>query len=366
MIPPVSFPTDYTSILERIHAIDPVRYANSRNYANGAVTYLSPYISRGVISTRQVYDAVLAKGYKTYQIEKFVQELAWRDYFQQVWKALGSSMFADIKQPQPHVLHYQIATAILNADTGIQAVDESIEMLLTTGYMHNHARMYAASIACNMAGAHWAQPAKWMYYHLLDADLASNTCSWQWVAGSFSSKKYWCNQQNINKYFSTNQQGTWLDVPYEAFPLVEVPDAIKQHSLPLFITPLPKTPKPFLDASLPTLLYNYYNLDPAWYSNAPANRILLLEPSHFAQYPVSQKLIDFVIDLANKNIPGIQVYSGEVNDLELDVTSTFSKEHPAFAHYPSHKDARQWLAPDVTGYYPSFFAYWKKVAKRLV
>jgi deoxyribodipyrimidine photo-lyase len=75
------FVTDYAAIIERVQHINPVQYAKTRNYLNGAVTYLSPYISRGVISTKQIKDAVLAKGFKPYQIEKFLQELAWREYY---------------------------------------------------------------------------------------------------------------------------------------------------------------------------------------------------------------------------------------------------------------------------------------------
>ncbi|MEY3350493.1 MAG: hypothetical protein RIQ50_604, partial [Bacteroidota bacterium] len=63
------FPADYASILERVNQIDPVAYGKSRNYLNGAVTYLSPYVSRGVISTRQILDAVLSKGYEIRGIE---------------------------------------------------------------------------------------------------------------------------------------------------------------------------------------------------------------------------------------------------------------------------------------------------------
>jgi deoxyribodipyrimidine photo-lyase len=57
----MNFPTKYNEILERIQEIDPVKYGNTRNYLNGALTYLSPYISRGVISTKMVLDSVLAK-----------------------------------------------------------------------------------------------------------------------------------------------------------------------------------------------------------------------------------------------------------------------------------------------------------------
>jgi len=70
------FPLTYAEILQRIRGIDPVKYGSTRNYINGAVTYLSPYISRGIISTKLILSEVLKKGYKPAQIEKFIQELA--------------------------------------------------------------------------------------------------------------------------------------------------------------------------------------------------------------------------------------------------------------------------------------------------
>ena len=68
------FPTTYAEILQRIRAIDPVKYSSTRNYINGSVTYLSPYISRGVISTNFILSEILNRGYKPSQIEKFIQE----------------------------------------------------------------------------------------------------------------------------------------------------------------------------------------------------------------------------------------------------------------------------------------------------
>ena len=185
----LDFPTEYNSILDRINKVHPVKYAKTRNFINGDVTYLSPYISRGIISSKQVLDAILAKGYKTYEIEKFIQELAWREYFQRVWQEIGNDIWADIKHPQPDYVHSKMLTAINNSTTGIEAIDDKINELYETGYMHNHIRMYIASITCNVGKAHWLQPATWLYYNLLDGDMASNNCSWQWTAGSFSSKK---------------------------------------------------------------------------------------------------------------------------------------------------------------------------------
>ncbi|MDZ7613373.1 MAG: hypothetical protein U5K51_06400 [Flavobacteriaceae bacterium] len=74
-----------------------------------------PYISRGVISTRQVAQLVLSKGYKPGEIECFLKELAWRDYFQQVWMALGESINNDIKQPQPDSTNKGLSQSIANA-----------------------------------------------------------------------------------------------------------------------------------------------------------------------------------------------------------------------------------------------------------
>ncbi|GAB5539658.1 MAG: hypothetical protein Salg2KO_17610 [Salibacteraceae bacterium] len=75
----MSFPTDIESIYDRIERIDPVAYARTRNYKDGAVSQLSPYISRGVITTKQVFESLLNRGLPWSSIEKFVQELAWRD-----------------------------------------------------------------------------------------------------------------------------------------------------------------------------------------------------------------------------------------------------------------------------------------------
>lgn len=65
----MNFPSSYPQIIEQVNLINPVQYGRTRNFINGDVTYLSPYISRGIISVRQVMETVLQKGYKPYQIE---------------------------------------------------------------------------------------------------------------------------------------------------------------------------------------------------------------------------------------------------------------------------------------------------------
>lgn len=359
------FPTNYQSILERLGQIDPDAYGRSRNFLNGAVTRLSPYISRGVLSTKQVLQSLKRRGYEPLKIDKFVQELAWRDYWQQVWVAKGVKINDDLKSPQMPVAHHELPLAIADASTGIEAIDAAIRDFYHTGYLHNHVRMYLASIACNVGQAHWKVPARWMYYHLLDADWASNALSWQWVAGSNSGKKYYANQENINKYCFSKQMGTFLDVDYGAFAGMHIPPALRPTSLPELITPLPANQHLTVDPTLPTLIYNFYNLDPLWHADAPANRILLLEPSVFSAYPVSGKSISFALALA-ANIPGIQIYTGEFSELtgQYPLLDIRFKEHPLNAPYTGTEEPRDWMY-SVKGYFPSFFAFWNKCRKEL-
>jgi deoxyribodipyrimidine photo-lyase len=364
------FPTDYTSILARIDQVDPLLYGRTRNFLNGAVTYLSPYISRGVISVKQVQQHVLNKGFSSAAIEKFLQELAWREYFQRIWQAKRDLLMHDLKQPQSDVAHHELIASIAHASTGIQAIDRAIQAWYETGYLHNHVRMYVASLMCNIGKAYWHMPAQWMYFHLLDGDVASNTCSWQWVSGAFSSKKYYCNQENINRFTNSFQQGTFLDEPTELLGSLKIPRELSETIPWKGITPLPRKQEIQIDWRKPTLLYNSYNLDPLWRKEEDANRVLVLEPSHFEKFPVSEKVMNFILALS-QNISSIQIYVGEVEELvQLSAFASvmppnfISKEHPAFTHYPGQKDDRDWIYPSVTGYYNSFFAYWKKCSKQ--
>ena len=360
------FPTSYAEILQRVRNIDPVKYGSTRNYINGSVTYLSAYISRGIVSTKFILSEVLNRGYQPAQIEKFIQELAWRDYWQQVWIAKGDAINQDLKHQQNPVSNTSIPKSIVTANTGIEAIDTSIQEFYKTGYLHNHVRMYIAAIACNMAQSHWKVPAQWMYYHLLDADWASNALSWQWVAGSNANKKYVANQDNINKYCFTEQKNTFLDLPYEAFNSLEIPDILIDTPKLLLETNLPKPNPISIDEKLPTCIYNFYNLDPLWKKDISANRILLLEPSHFKEYPVSEKTIDFVTAFSKENIENIQVYVGEFKDMipTYNIESVYYKEHPLNHHYQGIEESRDWMF-DVEGYYPSFFSFWKKCKKQL-
>ncbi len=151
-----------------------------------------------------------------------------------------------------------------------------------------------------------------------------------------------------------------------------VPGTLISTTNLLLQTKIPATEIPALDINKPTLIYNSYNLDVTWRKDEEVNRVLLLEPSHFEKYPVSEKVMQFIIDLS-KNIDGIVLYTGEIADIlrlyknssSSDDGCIISKEHPAFTYYPSINDSRDWMFPEVTGYYKSFFSFRKKCEKFL-
>ena len=119
-----------------------------------------------------------------------------------------------------------------------------------------------------------------------------------------------------------------------------------------------------LDINKPLYLYNSYNLDPNWDASVDANRLLLLEPSHFQRFPVGKAVVDFILELS-KNIEGLQVFVGEaqaIPNLRL-FPQIVSKEHPAFRHYPGIKQERDWLFPGIKVNHTSFFRFWKKAER---
>lgn len=359
------FPTKYSEITARIESIDPIKYGETRNYLEGAVTYLSPYISRGVISTKMVLDKILAKGYQLEEIESFVKELAWRDYFQRL--AQVRNLEQEIKFPQTDVVHHNIPLAVVNAQTGIHAVDRAIEQLYAHGYMHNHLRMYTAALVTNIAKSHWLLPSKWMYYHLLDGDFASNRCSWQWVCGANSNKKYVANQENINRFAGTQQHGTFLDKSYEYMPPTKIPQELLETVEIQLETKLPHTEKIQVDAKLPTFVYNFYNVDPNWHLGDAGNRILLLDPAFFKAHPVHSKVLNFMLELA-KNVENLQLFVGSFKELKetYSLNTIYFKEHPLNIGYSGIEESREWISSEISGYFPSFFAYWKSLKKELM
>ena len=219
MISPPLFAPTRAAALAALALVDPVAYARTRNALDGAVTRLSPYLTHGVLSLPQVYAAVHA--HKPLEpAHKLVFEWGWRAYYRHVWAHLGNGITQSLHQGVLPDDAYQpdMPADVQEARTGIPAIDLAVRELYATGYVHNHARMWLASYLVHLRKVHWSTGADWMLAHLLDGDLASNHLSWQWVAGTGSTKPYLFNADNVAKYAPPDWHsgGTVLDTSYEA------------------------------------------------------------------------------------------------------------------------------------------------------
>ena len=184
--------------------VQPERYAKTRNFLNGPVTRLSPYIRHGVLTLAEVRDAVFTRNRNRQSSEKLINELGWRDYWQRLWMQLGDGIWRDREELKtghhPGAYAAELPADVAEGRTGLAGMDGFIAELHETGWLHNHARMWLAAYLVHWRRVRWQAGAQWFLRHLLDGDPASNNLSWQWVASSFSHKPYFFNRANLERY----------------------------------------------------------------------------------------------------------------------------------------------------------------------
>ena len=189
--------------IQQLQKIEPVRYGRTRNFVSGAVTKLSPWLRHGVLSLAEVRDTALSKVQQASQAEKLIVELGWRDYWQRVRAACPEGVWHDLESPaakrRGHVIDF-LPDEVAHGETGLDCIDAFCKKLIHDGWLHNHERMWLASWLVHNHKVDWRVGAAWFLQHLLDADPASNNFSWQWVAGTFSSKPYIFNRENLERF----------------------------------------------------------------------------------------------------------------------------------------------------------------------
>ncbi|MCX7283148.1 MAG: deoxyribodipyrimidine photolyase [Novosphingobium sp.] len=188
-----TFPLTRSDALERLAAFAPragSAYGTRRNLVSACgqhdnVSRLSAALRRRVISEEDVVRAVLAR-HRPEAAEKFIAEVFWRTY----WKgwleqrpAVWTQYLADLDRLQAQPGLAAATDQAMAGRTGIPAFDHWAQELAQTGYLHNWARMQVASIWVFTLGLPWQLGASWTFERLIDADPASNTLSWRWVAG---------------------------------------------------------------------------------------------------------------------------------------------------------------------------------------
>lgn len=210
-------PATRAAALERLSAFVPLagrEYQWQRNFDYGpgqhtSVSMLSPYIRHRILSEEEVLTAVLSY-HPMQEAEKFVQEVFWRTYWKGwlehrpvVWDQYlhrrDQLLIALADEPGSRECY----ESACEARTGVEPFDAWVNELITTGYLHNHARMWFASIWIFTLKLPWELGADFFLHHLLDGDPAANTLSWRWVAGLHTQgKTYRTTQDNLQKYAS--------------------------------------------------------------------------------------------------------------------------------------------------------------------
>lgn len=213
---PINYEPSRQAALKAISKIDPALYSRTRNFLDGAITGLSPWITHGFTNVREATQILMEKHRLSFE-DKLIFEFAWREFFKHVHGELGNGILKDVRRPVWSGRYNDLLPEdIRQGRTGVAAIDAGVELLYETGYLHNHVRMWIASYVVHMRKVHWKVGADWMYSHLLDGDLASNHLSWQWVAGTFSHKPYVFNSDNVKKYAPKwDCSGTAIDTDYE-------------------------------------------------------------------------------------------------------------------------------------------------------
>ena len=200
-------------------------YSKLRNFDFGPsnrsnISCLSPYITHGIINELEVVDKSLKK-FSFAKNEKFIQEVLWRVYWKG-WLELRPNVWNDYLQELERVRNkFKDDQNYLNAiegKTDIECFNQWVNELKESNYLHNHTRMWFASIWIFTLELPWQLGAEFFMQHLYDGDAASNTLGWRWVAGvQTQGKHYLASEWNINKF--TNNRFKNIKLNENASPI---------------------------------------------------------------------------------------------------------------------------------------------------
>ena len=201
-------------------------YSKLRNFDFGPdkrdnVSCLSPYVTHGVLNEIEIIKKSLEK-FSFSKNEKFIQEVLWRTYWKG-WLELRPNVWSDylidlrnIKEKYKDDKNYQNA---IEGKTNIDCFNEWVDELKNNNYLHNHTRMWFASIWIFTLDLPWQLGAEFFMQHLFDGDAASNTLGWRWVAGiQTQGKHYLASEWNIKKF--TNNRFDNIKLNENAIPKV--------------------------------------------------------------------------------------------------------------------------------------------------
>ena len=227
-------------------------YSKLRNFDFGPdnrtnISCLSPYITHGIINELEVIEKSLKK-FSFTKNEKFIQEVLWRTYWKG-WLELRPNVWSDylieLNKLRNEFKDNQNYINAIEGKTNLECFNQWINELKENNYLHNHARMWFASIWIFTLELPWQLGAELFMKHLYDGDPASNTLGWRWVSGiQTQGKHYLASEWNIKKFTNNRFQNIKLNenaapkVSEKSYPLIKKefnnPQNIEKKNLLIF------------------------------------------------------------------------------------------------------------------------------------
>ena len=322
-------------------------YSKLRNFDFGPdkrsnVSCLSPYITHGVLNEVEIIKKSLAK-YSFNKNEKFIQEVLWRTYWKG-WLELRPSVWSDyiislnsIREKYKENINYLKA---IEGKTNIECFDEWVKELKTHNYLHNHTRMWFASIWIFTLDLPWQLGAEFFLKHLYDGDAASNTLGWRWVAGiQTQGKHYLASEWNIKKF--TNNRFQNIKLNENASPKI----ADKTYSIIKndFINPAINEDKTLI------IFENSLSFEISNLKEFKFNKIILVVNSNeFRQVKLSDNVIKFKSELINDQLERIESLSINCEIVSVDKLKEIKSDF--YILYPSVGENLDFVMSNLSNY----------------
>jgi hypothetical protein len=283
-------------------------YSKLRNFDFGPdnrsnISCLSPYITHGIISEKEVIAKSLGK-FSFSKNEKFIQEVLWRTYWKG-WLELRPNVWSDylfeLNKIKKEFKDNQSYLNALDGKTNIECFNSWVKELKENNYLHNHTRMWFASIWIFTLELPWQLGAEFFMQHLYDGDAASNTLGWRWVAGvQTQGKHYLASEWNIKKF--TNNRFNNVKLNENALPKIskKTYSIIKQN----FVN------KNINDSSL-LIFENNLSFETTDFQNNKFNKIYVITNKNENRFiKLSEKVIKFkslLIDDQKQRLKNISI-----------------------------------------------------------
>ena len=322
-------------------------YSKLRNFDFGPdkrsnVSCLSPYITHGVLNEVEIIKKSLAK-YSFNKNEKFIQEVLWRTYWKG-WLELRPSVWSDyiislnsIREKYKENINYLRA---IEGKTNIECFDEWVKELKTHNYLHNHTRMWFASIWIFTLDLPWQLGAEFFLKHLYDGDAASNTLGWRWVAGiQTQGKHYLASEWNIKKF--TNNRFQNIKLNENAPPKM----ADKTYSVIRndFINPTINEDKTLI------IFENNLSFETSDFKEFKFDKIILaVNSNEFRQVKLSDNVIKFKSELINDQLERIESLSINCEIVSVDKLKEIKSDF--YILYPSVGENLDFVMSNLSNY----------------